>query len=187
MIVTGDAEAEPAAPHVASATYADLRRAAAALLAHERIDHTLDPTALVHEAWLRVARAQAGAAPDGPHFAALVAHVMRHVLVDHARARATAKRGGGAERRSVDAALDLLARPNDRAVHDVLAIDDALRRLEHLDPNLVRVVELRFFAGRELSDVAAALGCSVRTVTRRWQLARAFLARELADHDPDRP
>ena len=153
--------------------YPDLKRIAAAALRRERPGHTLQATALVHEAYLRLAGQQVQVASRG-HLLALAARFMRRVLVDHARAKAAARRGGGAVR--VTLAEEVAARGPEV---DLLALEEALERLAGQDPRLAEVVELRCFAGLSVVDTAAALGISEATVKRDWALARAFIEREL--------
>lgn len=156
--------------------YHELRRVASRRLARERPDHTLQPTALVHEAYLRLA-GQSRARWDGrAQFFAIAARLMRRVLVDHARARAATKRGAGRTIVGVD--LDAHV-PLSRTRVDVLALDAALERLSREDERLARVVELRHFAGLSVVETARALGSSSATVKRDWSLARAWLFKEL--------
>jgi RNA polymerase sigma-70 factor (ECF subfamily) len=156
--------------------YEELRRIAGAHLAHERRDHTLQPTALVHEAWLRLVDQPARDLDSRQHFLSLAARVMRRVLVDHARERGALKRGGEAERVTLDGAVALY---EDRAL-DLLALNEALDGLAALDPELARLVELRFFAGLGNAEVAELEGRSLRSVERGWATARAFLRGALA-------
>jgi RNA polymerase sigma factor (TIGR02999 family) len=151
--------------------YADLRRIAARHLSGERAGHTLSPTALVHEAWLRLSTETAFAPEDRRRYFAIAARRMRQVLVDHARRRDAAKRGGG-ERAEVTLS-GLADDGGDRL--DVLALDQALERLEAADARKAQVVELRYFAGIEMSDIAELLGISRATAQRDWDVARAFL------------
>ncbi len=163
--------------------YDELRRVAGALMARERTAHTLQPTALVSEAWLRLAGSQ-GELNGKEHFLGLAARAMRRVLVDHARARGRLKRGGDVDEVPLDTAL---AWYEERRI-DVLAVDEALERLRGIDPELVELVELRFFAGLTLDETAAALGNSVATVERGWKVARLWLARDLGlGHEPCEP
>ena len=148
-------------------TYAELRRVAAALLAHERRAHTLAPTELVHEAWLKL-RAAPGAR------VALAASAMREALVDHARRRGAQKRG--ADRRALELEPESAAAERDAYV---VALDEALEELARHEPELARMVELRFFGGLDAEAVARALGLSSRTVKRRWPLAKAWLHRRI--------
>jgi len=151
--------------------YADLRAVAEREMRREAAGHTLQPTALVHEAYLRLAGA-AESAGDRTHFLAIAARAMRQVLVDHARRRDAAKRGGGAPPVTLTDAVG--AGPLD--LDELLALD---RALDTLDPRQRQVVECRFFAGMEESEIATALGLSERTVRRDWAKARAWLYREL--------
>jgi RNA polymerase sigma factor (TIGR02999 family) len=155
--------------------YQDLRRVAKRYLAQERPGHTLQSTALVNEVYLRLVPAQNGEWRNRTHFFALAARIMRQILVDHARGRHSEKRGGDAIHLSLTAAQEV-ALP---ATVDVLALDDALKRLEQLDEQQCRVVELKFFAGLSNEDTATALNTSVSTVKRDWTTARAWLLREL--------
>ena len=158
--------------------YQELHRLARQQMARERSDHTLQPTALLHEAWLKLAGGAEVAVDDRAHFFRLAARAMRNVLVDHARARNADKRGGGASAQPLEG---ILLAYEDRDV-DVLALHEALERLEQMDAPLARVVELRWFAGFSNPEVAAALDMSLRSVERAWFTARAWLRTEL---DPD--
>jgi RNA polymerase sigma factor (TIGR02999 family) len=155
--------------------YEELHALAAAALRRERPGHTLEPTALVHEAWLRLARQERLDWSNRPQLFALAARTLRRVLVDHARAREAEKRGGAARRITLD---DTLGAADEREL-DLLALDEALDALGARDPRAARVVELRFFAGLSVDETAEALGISPRTVDGDWSLARAFLARAL--------
>ena len=141
----------------------------------EREDHTLEPTALVHEAYLRLVDQHDVQWANRGHFFAIAAQVMRRVLVDHARSHAAAKRGGHAERVTLTGA----AVGSDPRVVDVLWLHDALDRLAALDPRQARVVEMRYFAGLSVDEVAGVLGISPATVKREWATARLWLARAL--------
>ena len=156
--------------------YEECRRIAARQLQHERRDHTLDPTALVHELYLRLVDQRRVTWENRAQFFGIAAQLMRRILVDHARARQTAKRGGSALLVSLDAAAET---PNDTDVEDVLAIDEALDKLSALDAEQVRIIELRFFAGLTVEEAAHVVGRSPRTVKREWRLAKAWLYREL--------
>ncbi len=151
--------------------YDELRRLARRELRRERVDHTVQPTALVNELYLRLLQQRDATWQNRAQFFAIAAQLMRRVLVDHARARVAAKRGGGAPRVSLDAALEL---PAGGGV-DLLALDRELTRLAELDPDQARIVELRFFSGLTIEETAAAVGRSPRTVKREWRLARAWL------------
>lgn len=160
--------------------YDECRRIAARQLRHERAEHTLEPTALVHEMYLRLADQRRTTWENRAHFFGIAARLMRRILVDHARAHCAAKRGGSIIFLSLEvageAADDVAA---ERGVADVLAVDDALERLAALDPDQMRIVELRFFAGLTVEETAHVLGRSARTVKREWRLAKAWLFREL--------
>jgi RNA polymerase sigma factor (TIGR02999 family) len=168
----GDAEAGET---LIRAVYKELRRQAARQLRRERRDHTLTPTALVHEAYLRLLGQQRVAWQNRAHFFGVAARMMRRVLVDHARQRRTAKRAGAACRVTLEE--DVAASgPRDL---DVVALEEALDALAALDPEKARMVELRFFGGLSLEETAEVLGVSESTVTREWRVARAFLYRHL--------
>ena len=166
-----------AADELYAILHGELRELAGRMMADQRAAHTLQPTALVNETWLRLAAGGSTGLDlsSRAQFFALAAKVMRSVLVDHARRRGAHKRGGGAVAVADAAAEPALAGPD----IDVLALDEALTRLAEFDAPLARLVELRFFAGLAHADVAACLGCSVRTVEERWRLARAWLRSEL--------
>jgi RNA polymerase sigma-70 factor (ECF subfamily) len=161
-----------AAADLVAAIHAELRRLAAVRLRQERRDHTLQPTALVNEAWIRLADVREDWR-NRAQFFGMAAIAMRRILVDHARRRHAAKRGDGREHVALDDALNALASPlpDER----LLALDEALSRLEQLDPRQARVVELRFFTGLSVADTAALLGISAGTVKREWAAARAWL------------
>lgn len=163
---------EALAPHIQH----ELHRLAAHYMAGERPGHLLQTTALVNEAYLRLVDWQHVEWSNRAHFFAVAARIMRRVLVDCARARGRAKRGGHA----IEVSLSEAAGPAPTAQVDLIALDEALTTLEALDPRQSRVIELRFFAGLSLEDTAEALHVSVATVRRDWSLARAWLYRELA-------
>jgi RNA polymerase sigma factor (TIGR02999 family) len=156
--------------------YEELRRIASRELGRRARGATLQTTALVHEAWLRLTEQRKLAELDRQHFMALAAKVVRRTLVDHARQRAAQARGGAWQRISVTD----LANTAGTSECDLLALDDALTRLEQLDARQAQVVELRYFAGLSVDDTAGALGVAPRTVDGDWRVARAWLARELA-------
>jgi RNA polymerase sigma factor (TIGR02999 family) len=156
--------------------YVDLHRMAERHLRGERPGHTLQPTAIVNEAYLRLVGSEGGDWQNRAHFFAAAARSMRRILVDHARSRDAKKRGGGGTR----VLLDTTVMVEPRAV-DLIAVDDALEKLAALDPAQGRVVELRFFAGLTEAETAEALGVSPATVHRKWLSAKAYLHRELAD------
>ena len=156
--------------------YRELRAMAAAHMREERPDHTLQPTALVHEVFLRMIDQQAVDWRCRAHFFGVAGRMMRRVLVDHARARRRVKRGASWVRVDL-ASPDLLAAAGDPET--VLALDGALEALAEVDGRRAQVAELHFFAGLSVAETARALDCSPATVSRDWRLARAFLAREL--------
>lgn len=156
------------------AVYEELRGLADAKMRQERADHTLEPTALVHEAYLRLVGHEGGWSGRA-HFFGTAAEVMRRVLVDHARGRGAAKRGAGAVRAPLD---DTIVSFEQRETM-LLDLDEALQRLADMDREQTRIVELRFFGGLTAEEIADLLGTSVSTVERRWRLARAWLLREL--------
>jgi RNA polymerase sigma factor (TIGR02999 family) len=157
------------------AVYADLRDLAHRYLSLERPGHTLQPTALVHEAYLRISAQTSRLDLDRAEIIAAAAGAMRLVLVDHARRRRAEKRGGSARRMPLD---DVVASYEERAI-DLVAVDEALSRLATFDAGLAKLVELRFFGGLAEEEIAAILGVSARTVRRGWRTARLWLAREL--------
>lgn len=156
--------------------YDDLRRLARQRLAHERDGHTLDTAALVNEAYLRLVEQRRIDAGDRSSFFAAASHTMRRVLVDYARARQRAKRGGGAARVPLEAVEELLS---ERAADETLVLDEALQRLARTQPRAARVVELRFFGGLTLGEAAALLGVSAKTVQRDGDAAMAWIRKEV--------
>jgi RNA polymerase sigma factor (TIGR02999 family) len=160
--------------------YDELRQRAGRVLQREGVGHTLQPTALVHEVYLRLVDQQRVQWEGRTQFFAVAARVMRRVLVDHARARLTDKRGAGAKHVTlIDAQLGSDS-STDREAIDLLSLDDALQRLAEFDPRKARLVELRYFAGLSIPDAAEALGVSQATVIRDWNVARRWLHRELS-------
>lgn len=157
--------------------YRELRRLAVSAMRAERRDHTLQPTALVHEAYLRLADEQTPLT-SRHHFFGVAAIAMRRILVEHARARHAAKRGGHAPRVALDD-IEVAMPELDDAI-DIVALDSALTSLAAIDPRQARIVELRFFAGMTVDETADAVGLSARTVKREWQMSRAWLRREMA-------
>jgi RNA polymerase sigma factor (TIGR02999 family) len=156
--------------------YEDLRAIARRYLDHERSGHTLQPTALVHEAFLRLFGAEGVQPSDRTHFLSVAAVAMRRILVEHARARAADKRGGNERRVTLDSRAAIAG----ESEVDVLALDEALQRLAALDERQARVVELRFFGGLSMDEVAALLGVSKRSAEADWTLARTWLHHELS-------
>ncbi len=171
-----EAGSEAARAELLDVLHGELVRIAAAQMRRQRRDHTLQPTALVHEAYLRLFAHASPSFRDRHHFMSAAAAAMRSVLVDVARARATDKRGGGLVRVTLRAEGPAAA---DDAGHDVLAVHEALERLERVNERWAEVVELRFFAGLSVEEAAAHLALSEPTVRRTWNLARTWLAREL--------
>ncbi len=159
------------------AVYQQLRAIAQQRLGAEKPGHTLEATALVHEAFLRVGQGRNSPFQNQAHFFATAAEAMRRILIDHARAKGAAKRGGGAPRPPLS--IVDLARESDP--EEILALDEALARLEVKEPEVAAVVRFRFFAGLSGDATAEALGISARQVDRLWAYARAWLAREMAD------
>ena len=155
--------------------YEQLRAAAQKQMARERGDHTLQATALVHEAYLRLVGPLDLPWENRAHFYVAAAEAMRRVLIEHARKRGRVKRGGGL--RKIPLSGDELARDSDP--DEIMSVDAAIRRLEERDGRMARIVRLRFFAGLGVAETAAVLGLSDRTVRREWALARAWLHREL--------
>ena len=168
----GDAEAlERLVPLVQT----ELHRIAERCMRQERASHTLQATALVNEAYLRLVDVQRIGWQDRAHFLAMAARLMRRVLVDHARARRSQKRGGGAAQVTL---VDSLGGSDERP-HDIAALDDALEALARVDARKSRVIELRFFGGLSVEETASALDVSETTVEREWKLGKAWLLREL--------
>jgi RNA polymerase sigma factor (TIGR02999 family) len=163
--------------------YDELRRMAQRHLQRERDGHTLQRTGLVHEAYLRLAQQGPLQWESRAHFFGWASTLMRHILIDHARSRQAAKRGGGAAVLSLDAMLDntggAVEAPAPEESLDLIAMDHALKRLEELDPQQSRVVELRFFGGLSVAETAEALHISAATVKREWATARAWMLREM--------
>lgn len=156
--------------------YAELRRVAARQLRNERADHTLQPTALVHEVYIRLVDQRQVDWHNRAHFFGVAAQVMRRILVDHARRHGASKRGEGVRRVSIDEARDVAAASNEIPV---LALDQALDRLEKVDAELAKVVELRAFGGLTIEEAAHVLSVSPSTAKRDWRTAKAWLNREL--------
>ncbi len=158
--------------------YDELRALAAGYLRHERPDHTLQPTALVHEVYLRLAGDNPVDWQDRAHFLGIAARVMRRVLIDSAKSRNRDKRGGGAPRFTLDTALELF----DDCTVSVDGVDEALRTLEEIDPRQGKIVELRFFGGLTTEEIGEVLQISCATVKREWTTAKLWLKRELDCH-----
>jgi len=160
---------------------AEMRRLARHHLGRERKDHTMQPSSLVQEVYLRLLPGVEGKWRNRAHFFAVASQVMRHVLVDYARERRRAKRGGGAVHIPMDAAVILSP---DR-IDEIIAVDLALQRLARADERKSSVLEMRFFGGLSVEETAEALGVAPNTVIRDWDFARAWLRRELADPQTD--
>jgi len=160
--------------------YQELRRLAASYLRRERPGQTLQPTALVHEAYLRLIKDKPDRWKNRAHFCAIAAHSMRQILIERARARGAQKRGGARHRVTLD---DALVAGGERSI-DLVALDQALERLAAFDPDQARLVELRFFGGLTVEETAEAMDTSPATVKRHWTVACAWLARELGDGSP---
>jgi RNA polymerase sigma factor (TIGR02999 family) len=157
--------------------YEELQSIARRQLARERAGHTLDTGALVHEAYVKLVGLERIEWEGRPHFLAVAAGAMRRILIDHARSRHSARRGGGV----APVPLDGVTPPAQDAAMDLLELDQALRRLQEVDPRQARIVELRFFAGMTIEEVAEVVEVSPMTVKRDWTAARAWLNRELAE------
>lgn len=171
---------ERARGELVALVYDELRQVAGRLMRRERADHTLSPTAVVHEAVVRLlGEAVFEKAPDRGYLYASAARAMREVLIDHARRRAADRRGGGMKRVALDAVVDYFEGQG----LDVVAVHEALDRLAVLDERQAQVMTLRYFGGMTVPEVAAALGVSVVTVERDWRLARAWLAGQLGEEE----
>ncbi|HEY6246755.1 MAG TPA: sigma-70 family RNA polymerase sigma factor [Pyrinomonadaceae bacterium] len=156
--------------------YDELRRQAARYLRRERLNHSLQPTALVHEVYLRLINEANVQWQNRAHFFAIAARMMREILVDHARARQAQKRGGTAETIQLDEAVAIAAEPE----VNLLELDAALTKLEMIDAQKSRMVELRFFSGLSIEETAEVMGISPRGVNRQWQTVKAWLHREMS-------
>jgi RNA polymerase sigma factor (TIGR02999 family) len=170
----GDADS---ANQAIAGLYADLRRMAARVLSSERMGHTLQPTDLIHELYLRLAAGKTPEWRSRTHFFAVAARTLRRILIDHARARLAERRGGDAPKVSFELAGDVSV---GCSYDDLLIIEEALAELEQADERAARVTELRFFGGLELAEIAIELGVSEITVKRDWKFARAWLAAHLS-------
>jgi RNA polymerase sigma factor (TIGR02999 family) len=163
--------------------YRELHRIAANYLRRERSSHTLRPTELLHEAFLHLIQQQDQTWKNRAHFFGVAANLMRHILVDYARAKGSGKRGGGMQKVTLDRAVsEAASRPS-----QLIALDDALRELEKLDPRKGQIIELRFFGGMSIEETAVAAGISTSTVSREQRMAEAWLQRQmLVRADPPR-
>lgn len=169
-----------AAEELLPIVYEELRKLAAYRMAQESAGHTLQPTALVHEAWLRLAGSNPAGWQNRAHFFGAAAEAMRRILVDHARRKLSAKRGSGAEKAELEEGMLVMAAPPD----ELLAVHEALDKLANEDPAAAELVKLRYFAGMTMDEAAAALGVAVRTAERTWSYARAWLRREIRAINP---
>jgi len=168
----GEPEAEA---RLMELTYHELRKIAAGHMRRERSARSLQTTELVHEAYLRLVDQATTPCRDRAHFFQVAAHVMRQILIDRARKRHAGKRGGGAPEISLDSALDIAQAQS----VDLLALEEALARLQKVDGRQCQVVEMRFFAGMSEDEIAEVLGVSARTINREWRMARAWLYKEV--------
>jgi RNA polymerase sigma factor (TIGR02999 family) len=175
-----DTEQRAATDRVFEVAYTGLRRLASGLMYGERSDHTLRPTGLVHEAYLRLANSAEISWQGHEHFFRIAARAMRRVLVDHARARAAAKREGSWVRIALDPELPLSAGPD----VNLLRFEESLTRLSEVDGRMGRIVELRVFGGMKIGEIARALGVSSRTVDNEWSVAKMWLTRAIAESRP---
>jgi len=166
-----------AAAELLPAVYAELRRLAAALTGQLPPGQTLTPTALVHEAYLKLVRDKDPGWEGRRHFFGAAAQAMREILVDQARRKASIKRGGGGQRIDLTEGLALIQPPAD----DVEALDEAIQQLEVEEPRLAEIVRLRYYTGLSVEETASVIGLSVSTVTREWRFARAWLAGRLSE------
>ncbi len=171
---------QQAAQDLLPLVYNQLRAIAAQRMKHERPDHTLQPTALVHEAFIKLVGPRSTPWAGEGHFFAAAADAMRQILLDHAKSKSRQKRGGKRARE----VMNLAEVADMENAEEILALDEALCRLEQQEPEVGRIVRLRFFAGLSIDQIAELLEIGPRTVDRRWQFARAWLFRELADDAP---
>ena len=173
-VKSGDQSAEA---ELFAVAFDELRNAASKLMKSERTDHTLQPSALINEAALRIIRANAiDAMPDRAYFFGAMVRAMRHVLIDHARSRSAQRRGSGQPVASLDQAIDVMQKESGV---DLIALDDALKELATKRERTSQIVELRFFGGMSLPEVAQHLSVSLATVNREWRYARAWLYDQL--------
>jgi RNA polymerase sigma-70 factor (ECF subfamily) len=165
-----------AAEQLVKLVYDELRRLAAACMRRERADHTLQATALVHEAWLRLVDQREWNLKNRAHFFGMAAQLMRRILVDHARAASAEKRGGDQVIVSLENAMAVAVEHPTQ----ILDVHRALERLDHMDQRRARIAEMRFFGGLSVDEIAEVSGVAPRTVDRQWRAARAWLSRELS-------
>jgi RNA polymerase sigma factor (TIGR02999 family) len=170
----GDRSAES---ELYSIVYGELRRLAGHYMRYEERGHTLSPTALVNEAYLRLVGAQAADYKDRKHFFHLASQVMRHILVDHARSRLASKRGGSLRRVSLDEKIPM----SEAGMTELLGVHEALEKLSLKDPRRARIVQLRYFGGLSVEETATTVGVSQKTVKREWSLARLWLRKKMTE------
>ena len=170
---------QAALDHLLPVVYGELRRLAQSYLSRERTDHTLQATALVHEAYIRLVDQTSVTWQNRAHFFGIASQMMRRILVNHAEAHKAAKRGGGRTRLSLD---DAVSFARNKEV-DLIALDDALNRLAKIDMQQSRIVEMRFFGGLTIEEITEALSISHATVERDWRMAKSWLRRELSTYD----
>ena len=168
---------EGAASNLIPVVYDELRRLASSYMRRERVDHTLQPTALVHEAYLKLIEQRSVNWQSRAHFFGIAAQLMRRILIDHARSHTREKRGGEQKKVSLDEVFVF----SEQQADELLAVDDSVNRLEKIDPRQARVVELRFFGGLGVEEVAEVLGVSPKTVKRDWSVAKAWLYADLKE------
>lgn len=176
LLVEGSKGNKEALDQLLPIVYAELRLQAARFLRRERAGHTLQTTALIHEAYIRLVDQRNVQWQNRAQFFGVAAQLMRRILVDHARTKKRTKRGGSAVRVSLDQAMVITQEPE----IDVIALDQALNRLAEIDPQQSRIVELRFFSGLSVEETAEVLGISPATVKRDWSVAKAWLHREIS-------
>jgi len=168
---------DAAASRLIPVVYAELRRLAESYMRRERVDHTLQATALVHEAYLKLIGQNSVNWQSRAHFFGVAAQLMRRILIDHARGHVRQKRGGEQKKVSLDEAFVSIEQQAD----ELVAVDDSLNRLAKIDPRQARVVELRFFGGLSVEEAAEVLGVSPKTVKRDWSVAKAWLYADLKE------
>jgi RNA polymerase sigma factor (TIGR02999 family) len=178
LLVASSNGDQEALNHLLPLVYDELRRLADRYLHRERADHTLQPTALVHEAYLRLIDQKVSWA-NRAHFFGVAAEMMRRILIDHARGRQAVKRGSAGIKLSLDDVLEL----TEEKAADLIALDEALKALAEFDAQKARIVELRFFVGLSIEETASVLGLGTATITRQWRLAKAWLYHELSQVD----
>ena len=181
LILSWKAGDSGALEQVTNLLYNELRRLAASYLRRERTGHTLQATALVNEAWLRMAQLAGLDWKDRSHFVGIAARLMRQILIQHARARTAGKRGGAVARVTLDEVIVGAA----DADEDLIALDDALTALSRIDEQKARLLEMRYFGGLEIAEMAEALGTSESTVKRQLRFAQAWLHRFISGENPE--